>query len=426
MFRLIKKYDSLSKRIVLLAFTTICLCMLLVGSFIVWNFHKSQKRMLDSYLSAYVDTLISVTVLDDSGNIVVSDNVSLFDNMPFYWQILLGEKVLNKSNFSGYTDNMIIVKKDYIFPGNQKVTYEFGVQKEIADAYIKSEWYKFIGSVAIVFIVIAFSFIAILAILQIVAIIKPLNRIRNEIVDIHEGGKTKIEGSFPKEIEVLAKEINKLIGYNISIIERYRTFAANLSHALKTPLTVINNETQKSSGKLAKIVKERTSDMLELIDRNLTRANVVGVNNTLTSNVDLLLIIEKTAKSFGKLYNKEVKIINDSDESIFQGNESDLYEILGNLIENACKYSKTSLKVTVANIKACIVITIEDDGSGIPENQINNVLNHGTRLDKNKPGHGIGLAVANDIITLYDGNLKFGKSDDLGGLKVVITLPLPI
>ena len=424
MFRLMKKHDSISKRIILLAITIICFCMLLTGGFIIWSFQKSQERIVDSYLSAYIDTLISVTSLDSNGRVVVKDNVSLFNNMPFYWEIFLDGEGIKASNVILPEDikGMKIIKRDYLFPGNQSVTYKFGMPKQIVDALVSKELNKLMESTAVFLVVLAFVFIVLLAALQILLIVRPLKFIKDEIVDIHEGRKSKLENVYPKEINMLAEEVNKLIGYNISIIERYRTFAANLSHALKTPLTVINNETQKSSGKLAKVVKEKSSDMLELIDRNLNRVNAVGANSAISANIDVIVVVDKVSNSFAKLYEKKVEVIRNVEEAIFQGNESDLYEIVGNIIENACKYSKSRLDITIDDIEGNITITIEDDGSGIAESEINNVLNHGTRLDNTKPGYGIGLAVANDIVALYGGNLSFTKSDNLGGLKAVITL----
>lgn len=441
MFHIIKKHDSLAKRVILLAFTTISLSVLVTGSVIVWNFQKSQERNLGTYLTAYIDIFIAATHLDPQKEVTISDSVDVFQKMPFYWQVTTDGRVLRQSAliaepidpdifdegletlFIGEARTPITAAiKHVTFPGNKKVSYLFGVQSQTAAAFIKEEQNKFIGSLFLALIFLAFFLIITIAFALVRASTQPLKRITREIVDIHEGKKKSLNDDFPKEIRLLAKEINTLIEYNIAIVERYGTFAANLSHTLKTPLTIMNNESQTSSGKLALTVKNKTADMLQLIDRNLARANAVGANNVLTSNVDVVPLIQKILASFSKLYDKRADLINGQDPVLFKGNEADLYEILGNIIENGCKYSKSFVRVEVTATEGMLMICVEDDGPGIAENERDNVLAYGTRLDQAKPGSGIGLAVALDIIELYQGKLELGHSD-LGGLKLLISLP---
>ena len=216
----------------------------------------------------------------------------------------------------------------------------------------------------------------------------------------------------PKEIQQLSDEINYLLHYMDGIVKRHRRFSGNLAHALKTPLTIIQGDTDST------LIKNQVETMLNIIDRNLSKAQTLGTTNILSIKTPILPVVKRISDGFGKVYQKNISIDGDK-QAVFRGDEVDLYEVLGNLIENACKYGKDRIAITLDPNK----IIIEDDGPGIDEANHEPVKQRGLRLDESIDGSGLGLSIANDIIELYGGSLNLGKST-LGGLQATLIFNL--
>lgn len=433
-------FKSLTQRIVLLSFLGITGLLLVSGSAITWAFNQSVDRSFNNYLAAYLDLLVAGTTVDYNGKAKVLPDMQLLEGLPRYWQVTSGKKHIKKSPLLAdwiavedtspnelqrihVTDKngtaIVAIQQSIIFPGNNKITYIFGVQEEIADAFLAQERQKFFQILFTVLALLA-GLLLLFTYLQVHLSIAPLSKIQTALKDIRSGKKARLGNDFPKEIQVLADEVNTSLTYGQKMIERYRNFSGNLAHALKTPLSVLRNEAAKETSPLADTVKEKSQDMLALIDRNLARVKAAGTGNILGARTDVQAVAEKICRSFGKLYGK--KVMFKSGEGVyFRGDEGDLYEILGNIIENACKYAASSVEVTLTQ-KGQVVVTVADDGKGIPVNERENVLKRGRRLDESVPGTGIGLSITQDILALYEGTLVL-KDSSLGGLLVEITLP---
>jgi signal transduction histidine kinase len=177
-------------------------------------------------------------------------------------------------------------------------------------------------------------------------------------------------------------------------------------------MTIIRNESDLT------IIRDKIQGMLDIIERSLARARAAPSATLLAASTPILPVLQDIAAGFGKLHGKAVGI-DYPPEHRFKGDKADLYEILGNIIENACKFSRSTVRIGDRDG----VILVEDDGDGIPAARRGEVLERGTRLDRSTPGTGIGLAVARDIVALYDGAIGL-ESSALGGLQVSIRLPL--
>jgi signal transduction histidine kinase len=441
MFQAIKKHDSLVTRIFALVAITILLSILLLSSVVIWSFKQSQERVLTTHLAAYMDRLVSATSLDAQGRVMVSHETAIFPHMPFYWQITSQEGPLRKSDlmedwlhveainpgistvFLAANDVQItLLSKRYIFPGNQEVRFLFGLQADIIDVLAHEEQDRFMHSLVPVFILLTGLLIMMLAYIYARAISRPLAAIKRDVMEVHAGVRKTLDNRYPKEIAILSDEINILLRHNQAIVERYNVFAANLSHALKTPLTVMNNAAKQTPGALSTTVCSHVSDMLGVIDRNLDRTTIMGPHMMVNATIDLLPLMTKIAKGFGKLYGKEVEIVQETQDCSLIAHQADLYEMLGNVIENGCKYAASRLRLTIGHVDERLVITIEDDGCGIAESELEKVIQRGFRLDESQAGSGIGLAVAHHIITLYQGEMTFSKAA-LGGLSITLSLP---
>lgn len=438
------KYNSLILRIALLTFTVVFFTVILTGSVVIWSFNKSVTHSLSSYLSAYIDNLITLTHVDRKGNVTIDVPSHMLASMPYYWQVSLPHHHLKKStllkqwvplpvttaNDVGLftftdKDNTAITSltKEVTFPYGTRVIYIFGVQKDIADAFLQEEKENFSSSVTLALSSLATVLMVLFIFIQFRSGILPLKHIQQELIHIHKGTRQSLSTHFPTEIQLLANEINKLVLYNAAIIERYQVFASNLAHALKTPLTILKNEAHTASPNLKSHVQEKTTLMLELIDRNLARVKTLGSGSTLQSHTEIFPLLQKITQSFGKLYQKDILLLPPEKPLVFHGNNADFYEIAGNLVENACKHAKKEITVSMHALSpATLEIIIEDDGPGIPAHELENVFKKGIRLDETKPGSGIGLTITKEITHLYHGTLALGTSAK-GGVRAALTLP---
>lgn len=256
----------------------------------------------------------------------------------------------------------------------------------------------------------------------------PLFALRDRVVDVREGRASSVKGRYPKEIKPLADELNSLIGHNRDVVEYARTHVGNLAHALKTPLAVLANETRNKDTKLASIVTRQSDIMSKQVDHHLRRARAAARGQSIGEKTPVTDTVNSLVRTLGRIYrDKDLDFqVDMQDGLIFRGEKRDLEEMAGNLLDNACKWTKSKVEITVeidTATAAKIRITIDDDGPGMAANQYQNVLKRGTRLDETTPGTGFGLSIVNDLAKAYNGSLTLDKSP-LGGLRTVLVIPM--
>ena len=258
--------------------------------------------------------------------------------------------------------------------------------------------------------------------------LKPLFDLRDRVVDIREGRARAVKGRYPKEIKPLADELNSLIGHNRDVVEYARTHVANLAHALKTPLAVLMNEADGKKSKLADIVTKQTDTMNKQVDHHLRRARAAARGQSIGEKTPVADTVNSLVRTLGRIYRaKDLDFqVEIEDGLMFRGEKRDLEEMVGNLLDNACKWTRAKIKVTIetdTDRGAKIRITIDDDGPGMAAEQYENVLKRGTRLDETTPGTGFGLSIVNDLAKAYNGALTLDKSP-MGGLRTVLVIPM--
>jgi two-component system sensor histidine kinase PhoQ len=259
--------------------------------------------------------------------------------------------------------------------------------------------------------------------------IKPLRVIVKDLAAIEKGRKTHLDGDYATELEGLAGNLNAFINSERAHLERYRNALADLAHSLKTPLSILRGCADSFSAN-KETVKEQILRMDEIVEYQLQRAAAKGEHKTVGA-VDLSAIIEKTAASLGKVYiDKNITFdITVPKQSLVYCDEGDLYEIAGNLMDNACKWCGSAVKVNVflnqskGRQNFVVLLEIEDDGPGIPAGKLAEILKRGVRADENIHGHGIGMAVVNELVGLLGGLLEGKKSETLYGMKWSVYLP---
>jgi len=258
----------------------------------------------------------------------------------------------------------------------------------------------------------------------------PLNRISRGLAAIRSGRAEKLEGSFPVEIEPLARETNALIDANREVVERARTHVGNLAHALKTPLSVMMNEAAaREDDPLAIKVKEQTGIMRDQVTRHLERARIAARVAVVGSITDVAPVVQALARTIEKTHHDKNLAINLDihGEFRFRGERQDLEEMVGNLVDNACKWagSRVSIEVLLEQLepsRQAVRIVVDDDGPGLTPAQRDRVARRGQRLDETKPGSGLGLSIVVELASLYGGALNLGTAP-IGGLRAELVLP---
>ncbi|OLF72271.1 histidine kinase [Maricaulis sp. W15] len=253
----------------------------------------------------------------------------------------------------------------------------------------------------------------------------PVLRMRTSVAEVREGNQERVDGEFPTELQPLADELNAMLDHSRELVERSRTHVGNLAHALKTPIAVLTNEARTSEGALADMVQRQTGVMTEQVEHHLRRARAaahakaVGARTPLGPTVgDLARTLEKINASRGIRITTEVE-----DDLHFKGERQDLEEMIGNLMDNACKWSGGEVRVSACRTAPReLAVTIEDDGPGLDPDECEAALQRGVRLDEQAPGSGLGLAIVSDLAKAYDGELSLSRSE-LGGLAARIGLP---
>ena len=254
--------------------------------------------------------------------------------------------------------------------------------------------------------------------------LRPLRRVTTDLQQIENGHTDRLHGPYPRELAGLTSSLNSLIEHSKSVQSRYRNSLDDLAHSLKTPLAILQSSHPDGNDADADhtLVREQVQRMDEIISHQLQRAAVSG-RATLAKPVAVGKVVERLVHSLDKVYRqKQPTVTLELDPSAtFTGDEADLMEVMGNLLENAYKYCSRVIRVSVQVDKHRdgIEISIEDDGPGIAPQQVDSVLQRGTRMDESMPGQGIGLSMASEIITLYGGQLAFAASP-LGGALLQI------
>jgi signal transduction histidine kinase len=253
--------------------------------------------------------------------------------------------------------------------------------------------------------------------------LSPLFGMRRDLSEVRLGRLEKLTGAYPSELAPLADELNALLDHNREVVERQRTHVGNLAHALKTPLSAMLMEAQSQPGPLAEVVQRQSALMRDHVEHHLRRARAAARSQTLGERTPVQPVIEELSRLLEKVYRtRDLDIDPGPEDLAFAGERQDLMEMAGNLLENACKWSKTAVRAEARAEGGRLVLVIEDDGPGLPADKRGEVLRRGARLDESAPGSGLGLSIVDDLSRAYGGSLKLDDSE-MGGLRAMLTLP---
>jgi two-component system sensor histidine kinase PhoQ len=256
--------------------------------------------------------------------------------------------------------------------------------------------------------------------------LRPLRQLTQALARLEKGQDARLEGEPPAELQGLTDNLNALLARERAQQARYRNALADLAHSLKTPLALVRAELRRGPADpaLRAQLEEQVQRMDHVIDHQLQRAGAAG-RSTLAPPLPLRPLVERLHAALAKVHADKAPAwaVEIPPRARVRLDEGDLTELLGNLLDNACKWCTGRVRVACTAAGTTLILDVEDDGPGIHAALGMAVLQRGVRADQATPGHGIGLAVVRDIVDALGGELEIGRSAALGGAHITLRLP---
>ncbi|MFH3480594.1 ATP-binding protein [Xanthobacter variabilis] len=451
---------SLALRLVLSALAIMLAVLLVVGLVLSTLYARAAERAFDRRLGVYLKMIVA-EVANASGADVpepqaLSDPLFIFPNSGWYWQIAhkaeggsavktsrsLRDARLPRAAPASGADGTGAVRQGY-GPGPRGETLrvverelDFGADGSyvVSVAAVSTELDSDVAGFNMVLvgtlIVLGLAFLLVV-LFQVRFGLKPLSRISQALSDVRSGEAERLVGAYPVEIVPLVREVNALIDANREVVQRARTHVGNLAHALKTPLSVLLNEAGTRGDPLAARVRDQVSVMRDQVAHHLERARMAARPSIVVGACDVAYTVTALARTMEKIHRAkglaiDVRIL---DGVRFRGEQQDLEEMVGNLVDNACKWARSRVDLEVrldaprpAGGAPFFRVVIDDDGPGLDPARRAEVGQRGRRLDESMPGSGLGLSIVHELALLYGGSLELGSAPG-GGLRTELVLP---
>jgi signal transduction histidine kinase len=269
------------------------------------------------------------------------------------------------------------------------------------------------------------------ALAQVAVGLAPLRALQTALGRVREGQEARLNGQFPAEVQPLIDDFNGVLDRNAEVVARARTQAGNLAHAIKTPLAVLGQAAAQSLQQahpdhtLALLVQEQVATARRQVDWHLARSRAAAAHRLPGQRTAVAPVAEGLVRVMQRVYAARALDMDSTDlpEALaFAGETQDLQDMLGNLLDNACKWARSAVRVSASDAAGVLNLCVEDDGPGIDDTARTTALARGTRLDETVPGSGLGLAIVDELAQLYGGQLRLGTSA-LGGLRAELRLP---
>jgi signal transduction histidine kinase len=317
-------------------------------------------------------------------------------------------------------ETLIVLSKSTRLVGDSaRVTVIIGMDEEPLELTVL----KISGSIGVIYAVIIICLCALLFV-QLHWTFRPFKKLQISVSNLEKGTAESVKGHYPSEIMPLVTDLNALLFHYNELLQRSRNHAGNLSHALKTPLTVLKQDAMAlSEEKRAPILK--SIELLQSqIEFHLAQARVAGAKNILAVESNPSDVVDRLSMAFDKVYqHRDVLLVNElNDDWRVKVDEQDLNEIIGNIIENGYKWASSQVRVSGKLDDSSVSIRVEDDGAGVEDDQLLELAVRGRRFDETTAGSGLGLSIANVALESYSGSMTFTHSS-MGGLCVDVRLP---
>lgn len=445
---------SLTGRLIVSAVVWSSLALIIGGVVLSFAFRSYVLTDVDKRLELLLDTLVGISEVSPDGefrfNQPLADQRFMTPYSGWYWQVSeasmeparsrsLWDFALNSQHeqrrfalrysIADGPDGQTVrlAEHDIILPEAERV-FHYQVATNMAEVQAAIDRFNWLLFSALALILAT---VTLALVLQVSYGLRPLRRIRRDLVDVRSGRSARLmsenDSQLPDDLKPLVDEINGLIDQNDKLLQRARTHVGNLAHALKTPLSVIQNEVDGRDDEGAHLIARQAKNIRVHVDHHLKRARIAGGGSGPGLPV---------ADRIGKLVNAVQVIAGDKTigtkvtcaaDISFDGEKEDFDEIVGNILENAAKWARSKVELDVVRLeqglrRPMLEIRIEDDGDGVAEEEREALFDRGKRLDEHVPGTGLGLAIVRDIADMYGGNVDLSTAT-LGGLAVTIMLP---
>ncbi|MGO3870739.1 MAG: sensor histidine kinase [Alcaligenes sp.] len=440
---------SLRSRLLLGTLAWILLSIILAGLGLNRLFQDHVYRQFEQRLQTHLDQIMADVNLDSSDGVTLQSRLSdpLFEQ-PYsgmYWQIARQEAGSNQwtvalrstslwdealdvnapdtpngvLSLTGPEKQRLVVLRQELDEVNEKgqsLQIMVGGNRELlAEPLARFERILFLslGGLALGLILAA--------VLQVVLALYPLQLLRRRLLDVQEGREPQVGGSFPSEIQPLVDDFNAVLSANAGMVDRARAQAGNLAHAVKTPLTIMGNAAQVQDPHLAALVSEQVALAQRQVDHHLTRARAMAVR-AIGVRTDVSACLQSLCRVMGRLHSEKQIHLDVADQTlVFKGEEQDLQEMAGNLLDNACKWASQHVWCQVWQQDNVLHLVVEDDGPGLDPEQLERVFGRGQRADERHPGFGLGLDIVRELARSYQGQVQASASEK-GGLRLDLTL----
>ena len=411
------------------------------------NIQKLSENYIASRLEHDIETLLTAVSFDKTNTLTINEKyINSIYNRPFsghYYTIQHNQTLFrSRSLWDKNLTSVIVTTNIYTRsvqdgPENQLLiilSRRFNKQNKDITIHIAEDLTPIIEAISQFknyFAILALIILVSLLFIQLIVLrngLKPLRRMHSELSDLEKGNISSLSTDVPNELKSVINQVNHLSLALYNRLKRSRNALSDLSHAIKKPLTLLQNFSDENKEKFDTetnwFLIAQISSIQNITDRILKRARVAGTskfNTPFDINEDLPLLI----KSINAMYpDKDINITSDIPSILkIQIDREDMLELLGNLIENAWKWANSTIIISIKQADN-ITIIIEDDGAGADEQSLSELSHRGVRLDESVSGDGFGLAITSDIIRDYDGSLSFSRSEKLGGFKAEILLPI--
>lgn len=457
--------NSLRLRLLSATIAALAVALLLAGFTLGGLFREHVLRQFQAELTQQLDQLAARLEFDAAGQPLI-DPLSLSDprwQRPYsglYWQIdqvstdgrgragvlrsrslwdaslqlqadTLADGAVHVHETTGPEDSSLLLLERTIRPADQpQARWRLIVAADLKET--REAVTKFSG-------VLAASLVALLLLLalaawaQVAVGLKPLRALQRSLKDVQQASSPRLQGEFPAEVQPLVDDFNRVLDQNREVVERARTQAGNLAHALKTSLSVLEHAAARvadaDGSTLAQQVQEQVALARRHIDWHLARARVSATQRLPGQRTDVTVVIAGLVRVMERVHaGRAINITAHMPATplFFAGEEQDLHEMLGNLLDNACKWASTRVVLTAGLVPdtepPVFCVLVEDDGPGINAADLQAVVARGVRLDESVPGTGLGLAIVQDLAGLYGGQLSLQNAESCG-LKIRLSLP---
>ena len=442
---------SIRLRLLIAAVIAVIIALAIAGSGLIFLFERHVERRVASELAGYLNQLIAATSVAADGTLSVANAPAdpRFSTplSGFYWQVgaprgttsirsrslwestlalspsLPTDGALHATEVAGPEGRRLFVVERVIHDAASGKAFRVAVAEdhrsvEIATNEFAAELVPSLGILAIVLILAMW--------LQVSVGLKPLERLRLAVSHVVSGRTARLEATVPSEVQPLADEINRLLDSQVKALAKARSGATDLAHGLKTPLQVLSGDIrklrEKGEGQIADEIDTIAASIRRHVDRELARVRVAPVAGAHVARADVAAVAARVIAVVKRTPQGERLIfaIDAPPGAAAAIDEADLAEILGNLIENAARYARSSVRVGAEVRDAATLVSVTDDGPGIPDQAHAAAVARGVRLDT-AGGTGLGLAIVSDVVEAYGGQLDIGSAGP--GLRVTVILP---